>query len=114
MARLRDLAQPNKFRHLSDWDAAGAVALSRRRQYVEDFIAHFATQHALALGPIIGVAASDTVSIGVALGTVFPARWRERLSRSLVTVRDEDLPVCMDTALWGELTGYFNRAGRAR
>lgn len=114
MGRLRDLVQPNKFRHLDAWDRTGAQALSRRRQYVEDFIAHFSVQHALALGPLIGVAASDGASIAVALGTVFPARFRERLARSLVTVRDEDLPICMDTALWGELRAYFNRHGRGR
>lgn len=111
MARLKDLIQPNKFRHLEDWDRTGSAVLVRRRQYVEDFIAHFSTQHALALGPMIGVAASDTASIAVALGTVFPPRFRERLARSLVTVRDEDLPICMDTALWGELRGYFGRHG---
>lgn len=109
MARLRDLAQPNRFRHLDRWDATGGTALSRRRQYVEDFIAHFAVQHALALGPMIGVAASDGASIAVALGVVFPAPFRERLARSLVTIRDEDLPICMDHALWGELRGYFHR-----
>lgn len=114
MAKLRDLVQPNKFRHLEDWDRGGLTALSRRRQYVEDFIAHFGVQHALALGPMVGVAASDTASIAVALSVVFPAHFRERLARSLVTVRDEDLPICMDTALWGELHGYFGRQGRGR
>lgn len=109
MAKARDLIQPNKFRHLDAWDRTGSAALVRRRQYVEDFIAHFSVQHALALGPMIGVAASDGASIGVALGTVFPPRFRERLARSLVTVRDEDLPICMDTALWGELNSYFGR-----
>lgn len=114
MARLRDLAQPNRFRHLDRWDGAGGTALSRRRQYVEDFIAHFATQHALALGPMIGVPASDARAIGSAMATVFPAPFRERLARSLVTIRDEDLPICMDHALWGELRGYFGRHGGGR
>lgn len=109
MARLRDLAQPNRFRHLDRWDGTGGTALSRRRQYVEDFIAHFAVQHALALGPMVGVAASDAATITQALGAVFPASFRDRLARSLVTIRDEDLPICMDTALWGELRGYFAR-----
>ena len=111
MAKARDLIQPNKFPHLEAWGAGGSRALVRRRQYVEDFIAHFSVQHALALAPLIQCAASETATIGAAMATVFPAPFRERLARSLVTVRDEDLPICMDTALWGELRGYFGRHG---
>lgn len=110
MASRFNLSQPNRFRHLERWDATGGTALSRRRQYVEDFIAHFGTQHRLALGPLVGGAGD----VAAALATVFPAAFRDRLARSLVTVRDEDLPICMDTALWGELQGYFARPGSHR
>lgn len=110
MASRFNLSQPNRFRHLERWDATGATALSRRRTYVEDFIAHFGTQHVQALAPLVGGAGD----VSAALAAVFPAAFRDRLARSLVTIRDEDLPVCMDTALWGELHSYFSKAASHR